>query len=487
MRNWRFVASACVFVGQVLPPVAAAAAYPIAFENNLRRAITIQGHERDRFRLADRMGHFGVPGLSVAIVDHCRIVDARGFGRAAQDGSPVTTRTLFQAASMSKPLAAVAALKLVDQGKLQLDSDIRPLLRDWSPPRDPKTGDKPVTLRELLGHTAGTNVEGFAGYLPGSPLPTVSQILRGQAPANNDPIRVETAPGSTFNYSGGGYVIAQALMTAATNQSFARLMRRLVLGPAGMRSSTYAQPLDAEHAKFAAQGAGPDGTPMSVRWHVYPELAPAGLWTTPTDYARFMIALGRSVRGEDHRLVSAASAGQLMTRGLGNWGLGVDLGPDGTPRQFGHTGANAGYQSAFVMYPDTCQGAVVMTNSDEGNWLISEVMDAIGGAYGWPGQQAPTIQAAIPLTEDIIHEFAGTYRLHDYPAEKFTISRKADGNLYWARVGHIGRDLLPESDTRLFSPDSAMTLEVRGWSGGKATSLNLSFGGGVLNVADRAE
>lgn len=485
MLNWRVVVSTVVLSGQAFSLAAASIPAPIAFENNLRRALIVQGHEQDRFKLADRMSHYGVPGVSVAIVDHCQIVDARGFGRAAQDGSLVTTRTLFQAASMSKSLAAVAALRLVEQGKLALDTDIRPQLRSWTLPPSQQAGDKPVTLRELLDHTAGINVEGFGGYLPGSPLPTVAQILRGEAPANNDPIRVETVPGTSFNYSGGGYVIVQALMTAATNQSFAALMQRLVLNPAGMKSSTYAQPLDAGHVKLAAQGAGPDGTPMPVKWHVYPELAPAGLWATPTDYARFMIALARAVRGDDHRLLSTASARQLMTRGFGNWGLGVDLGPAGAPRQFGHTGANAGYQSAFIMYPDTCQGAVVMTNSDEGNWLMSEVMDAIGSAYRWPGQEAPVVQAAIPLTSDITQRFAGTYRLHDYPTEKFTISQKADGSLYWARIGHIGRDLLPQSQTRLVSPDSAMTLDVRNASGGKATSLNLSFGGGVLNVADR--
>ena len=487
MRNWRVVVSTVVLLGQTFSAAAASTPAPPAFEDNLRRAVTVQGHERERFKLADRMSHYGVPGLSVAIVDHCRIVDARGFGRAAQDGSLVTARTLFQAASMSKPLTAVAALRLVEQGKLRLDTGIRSLLHNWALPRNERAGDTPVTLRELLGHTAGTNVEGFGGYLPGSPLPTVAQILRGEAPANNDPIRIETTPGTAFNYSGGGYVIVQALMTAATNQSFDALMQRLVLDPAGMKSSTYAQPLDPQHAKSAAQGAGPDGTPMLVKWHVYPELAPAGLWATPTDYGRFMIALARAVRGDAHAILNAASARQLMTRGRGNWGLGVDLGPTDAPRQFGHTGANAGFQSAFIMYPDTCQGAVVMTNSDEGNWLMSEVMDAIGSAYGWPGRQAPAVQAAIPLTNNITQQFAGTYRLHDYPTEKFTISKKADGGLYWARVGHIGRDLLAETRSRLFSPDSAMTLEVRNVSGGKAASLNLSFGGGVLNVADRVD
>lgn len=482
--RFRFTVSAVALVSQAFSPVAAQLTRPIAFENNLTRAVTPQGHEGDRFKLVDRMSHFGVSGVSVAIVDQCHIVDARGFGYADQQRAPVTARTLFQAASLSKPMAAVAALKLAEEGKLRLDSDVRSLLPSGSLERSPRAGSEPVTLRELLRHTGGTNVEGFDGYSPGSPLPNVAQILRGEAPANNAPVRVENPPGKAFNYSGGGYVVVEALMTAATNQSFPQLMQHLVLDPAELRSSTYAQPLDAKHAPLAAQGGGPDGTPMPMKWHVYPELAPAGLWTTPTDYARFMIALAHAVRNEKHALLSPESAAQMMERGPGNWGLGVDLGPLNAPRQFGHTGSNAGFQSAFVMYPDTCQGAVVMTNGDEGQWLITETLRAIAEAYHWPERQRTVVKAAVPLTDAIAKAFVGTYQLRDFPTERFTIRRKTDGELYWARKGHIGRDLVPERADRLFSPDSEMTVELGNRTGDRAAILEVGFGGG-RNIAER--
>jgi len=484
--NWRLVVPTVALLGQALSPVTAKAIGPIGFEDRLTRATAIQGREHERFTLADRMRHFGVAGVGVAIVDQCRVVDARGFGRATRNGSLVTNRTLFQAASLSKPLTAVAALKLVEERKLLLDTDVKPLLHDWSIPRAKTVGNMPVTLRELLRHTAGTNVEGFDGYVPGSPLPTLPQILRGQTPANNDPVRVESSSGTSFKYSGGGYVVVQALMTAVTHQSFPRLMQRLVLDPAGMRSSTYAQPLDDDRAKFAAEGGGPNGALMPTKWHVYPELAPAGLWTTPADYARFTIALARSARGDRQGLLSSSSTKELMARGPGDWGLGVDLGPPGATRQFSHTGANAGYQSAFVMYPDTCQGAVVMTNSDEGNWLINETLRAIGEAYHWPDRLDPVVKAARPLTDAIANRFVGTYKLRDFPTERFTISRNAAGGLLWARKGHIGRDLLPESDNRLFSPDSEMTIDATEQATDRASIVEVSFGGGK-NIAQRVD
>ena len=234
---------------------------------------------------------------------------------------------------------------------------------------------------------------------------------------------------------------------------------------------------------MAARAAGPDGTPLEGGWRVNPELAAGGLWTTPGDVARLIIGIARSVRGEPGALLGPAAAHQLMTRGPGNWGLGVDLGPPQGARRFGHTGHNIGFASEYVMFPDSCQGAVVMTSADEGGWLVTEILRAIGDTYGWPDRRPATVQAAIPLTEAIAMRFAGTYRLRDFPAERFTISRRP-GGLYWARVGHVGRDLLPEAEGRLFSPDSRMTIEADNTGAEKAQILTISFGGG-RNVGER--
>jgi CubicO group peptidase (beta-lactamase class C family) len=327
--------------------------------------------------VAGRMAHWRVKGLSVAVVDDCRIVDERGFGVADAAGTRVTSATLFQAASLSKPMAAAAALRLVEEGRLTLDGDVRGQLRSWTLP-----GDAPVSLRTLLGHVAGIGVASFPGYPAGAPVPTLTQVLDGIPPANTAAVRAEAAPG-VWRYSGGGYEIVQALLEDAGGEGFAALAARLVLTPAGMRDSGFDQPPSPERSVRAATAFNAEGSPMRGRWRVYPELAAAGLWTTPGDLARFAIAVARSVRG-DSGLLSHQSARAMMTRGPGDWGLGVALGPAG---RFGHTGSNAGFTSAFVLYPEPCRGAAVMTNADNGRALIDEVLAAIGAVYGW-GQAA---------------------------------------------------------------------------------------------------
>lgn len=457
-----------------------------AFEQNLRRSIAVKGQDQARYLLSERMSHYRVPGVSVAIIEGCRIVDARGFGSSAGGGARITPHTIFQAGSISKSVTAVAALRLVEQGQLKLDDDVRPLLKSWDFEQSPKLLSQPVTLRRLLNHTAGLNEIGGKGYVRGTPLPTLTQILDGAPPSNTPRVRVEKTPGSQWVYSSGGYYVIQAILTDVTSEPFPQLADRLIFRPVGMTESSFVQPLDDDQSSLAASAAGPDGSPLEGGWRVNPELAAGGLWTTPTDLARFLIALTRDIRGDGRGLLGQEAAIQMMKPGLKNWGLGVELGPSEGPRRFGHTGHNVGYVSEFVMYPDSCQGAVVMTNADEGGWLVTEVLRAIGDSYGWPERRQSPVQAAIPLTQAIADRFIGTYRLREFPTERFTVSRKADGGLYWARIGHIGRDLLPENAGRLFSPDSKMTLDAIGDKAGKAGTLELSFGGGK-NIADRVE
>lgn len=464
------------------PAGAAPEATPPPFENALRRTIAIEGAEDQRFTLAERMAHYRVPGLSVAVIENCRIVDARGFGETIWSSTPVTPDTQFQAGSISKSVTALGALRLVERGTLSLDADVRPQVKSWQ--YDGAKG--PVTLRQLLSHTAGTNLEGMKGYLPGAPLPTIDQILAGEAPANTPAIVVKSAPGTHWSYSGGGYIVTQALMIEATGQRFAPLMKDLVLQPLGMTASSFDQPPIQTDSLLPAQGTSADASPLPGKWRVYPEMAAAGLWTTPSDLGRFAIGLARSVRGEPGAIVGKEAAAQLMTRGPGNWGLGVDLGPTDGPRQISHTGKNIGFTSMFVIYPDSCQGAVVMTNGYDGGWLINEVIRAIGDVYHWPARKQATAKAALPLTGQIAVRFVGAYRLKDFPTERFSITRGAKGELTWAREGHVGRPLLPEAEGRLFSPDSVMTIEALTPTETRASAVKLSFGGGS-NLAERVD
>jgi len=245
-----------------------------------------------RSNIIERMHHFGVPGASVAVIHDYKIEWAKGYGVAdSQSGAPVTRHTLFQAASTSKPVAALAALKLVERGVLHLDGDVNRELKSWKVPANQFTREHPVDLRSLLSHTAGTTVHGFGGYSVRERLPTLRQILDGVKPANSPPIRVDKVPGKGFRYSGGGTLIAQRLVMDVTNEPFPEVMRSLVLNPIGMASSTYEQPLPEYLRANAASGHDDKGHPIPGKWQIYPEMQAAGLWPTPADMARYIIEI----------------------------------------------------------------------------------------------------------------------------------------------------------------------------------------------------
>jgi CubicO group peptidase (beta-lactamase class C family) len=232
--------------------------------------VVIKGDEHATHTLADRMKEFNVPGLSIAVIHEGKIEWARGFGVRSLGGPPVIADTMFQAGSISKPLAAMAALRLVQQGKLSLDADVNTYLTSWKLPSDPVTAGKPITLRELLTHTAGMTVHGFPGYGSDDPVPSLVQVLNGEKPANTLAIRSEASPGIKWNYSGGGYTIMQQVLIDVTKEPFPRLLHDSVLAPIGMKHSTYEQPLPQAFQEFAATPYHGDGKPIEGGAHTYP-------------------------------------------------------------------------------------------------------------------------------------------------------------------------------------------------------------------------
>lgn len=333
--------------------------------------------------LAARMAELKVPGVSIAFIEDGEVKWTRAYGLAAAGGTQsVTPDTLFQAASMSKALAAAAALRLVDQGRLDLDGDINTRLTAWKVPPSPFTVEKKVTLRGLLSHTAGLTVSGFPGYQAGKPVPTTVQVLNGEPPSNTPTVRSFEAPGS-YAYSGGGYTVAQLAIVEASGRTFERLLDELVLRPAGMRQSTFAQPLPAKLAPRAASGHS-KGEVIPGRRNVYPEYAAAGLWTTPADYGRFMIALQAAYAGRPGALLSPVSAAAMMTPVDAGYGLGVFLGRRGGHSYFQHGGGNEGFQcNSFAFLDGSRQGLIVMTNSDGGGRLAGEILRAVSDVYAW--------------------------------------------------------------------------------------------------------
>jgi CubicO group peptidase (beta-lactamase class C family) len=341
--------------------------------------------------LATRMAELKVPAVSVAVFENGKLKWARAYGvAAAGGGQAVTPQTLFQAASMSKALAATAALRLVEQGRLDLDGDVNGRLRGWSVPASDYTAEQKVTLRRLLSHTAGLTVSGFPGYVAGRPVPTTVQILNGAPPSNTPAVRSFEAPGGRYAYSGGGYTVAQLLIEEAAGKPYPDVLQALVLRPAGMRQSTFAQPLPASLARRATSGHDAKGAVIPGARNTYPEHAAASLWTTPSDYGRFMIALQDAYAGRSGAVLSQASAKTMMTAIDAGYGLGLVLGRRGGHDYFQHSGGNMGFQcTSFAFLDGSRQGVVVMTNSDVGGRLAGEILAALGEAYGW-GHYDPT-------------------------------------------------------------------------------------------------
>jgi CubicO group peptidase (beta-lactamase class C family) len=314
-----------------------------------------------------------VPALSVAVIDEGRLRWAYAFGEGATIG------TRFQAASISKPVAAFAALRLVEAGKLKLDEEVNATLKTWKVPENEHTAKRTVTLRGLLSHSAGLTVHGFRGYADGERVPTLEEVLDGRKPANSAPIRVSQPPGERFRYSGGGFCVLQLLMVdAGGGKPFPDVMRELAFGPLGMSASGY----DAA-PEMAAAGHLSNGREVPGKFHVYPEMAAAGLWTTPSDLARFAVEILRALRGES-KLLSKETAEEMLKVQAAPMGLGVMLAGEGRGRRFHHGGSNVGFKCMLVAFPETGQGAVVMTNADHGATLIEPVLRAIGRAHSWP-------------------------------------------------------------------------------------------------------
>ncbi|BDT59399.1 hypothetical protein MasN3_28930 [Massilia varians] len=419
-------------------------------EAGLRPAVALANAPLRTERLQDAMARLKVPGVSVAVIHDGKLAWTRGYGVAWAGGPAVTPETLFQAASVSKPVAAMAVLRMVEQGRLELDAPIERALTGW---KLPEGAGKP-SVRQLLSHTGGTSVSGFPGYAAGTPVPTLVQLLDGKAPANTGPVRVEAAPGSAWNYSGGGYSVLQQAMTDRYGQPFEVLARDLVLGPLGMTDSSFSQPLPAALAAKAARPHDRNGKPFPGGPFVYPELAAAGLWTTPRDLAKFAIALQQGATGRDNGVLSPAMARTMLTPVVDDYALGLQINQGKT---FGHGGSNKGFKAQLVVFFEGGNGAVVLTNSDNGWELAAGLMRAIAHEYKWTAIQT-VLRPAVALAPQVRRGLAGQYKIDGMGG--FQIAER-DGQLMLALSPGQWETLYAESDKLLFILSRKLEIHPR--------------------------
>ncbi|MDF2475432.1 MAG: hypothetical protein K0S24_915 [Sphingobacterium sp.] len=364
--------------------------------------------------ITSRMKFYHIPGVSIAVIKDSKVRWSKTYGVVdLESKAPVTTNTLFQVASMSKPVSAYAALKEAELGRLAIDTDVNLYLTSWKVPDNEWTRVEKVTLKNIVSHTAGFTVSGFPGYQVTDAIPSTVAVLNGAKPANTRPVSVDKLPGSGFRYSGGGYTVMQQMLMDIEGKDYTSIMNEKVLSPLGMKNSTFAQPLPAELAKFAATAYTADGRRVEGRYHVYPEQAAAGLWSTAEDYAKFVIDIQRTLDGKSNRIISKNAAKEFTSPFIESYiGLGVFIENYAGSVYFCHGGWNEGFSSYFIGSKTSGDGVVVLTNTNK-PMFINELVRAVALTYKWPNYIAP-VNKILPSTAQEFNGYIGRYRSDKY-------------------------------------------------------------------------
>ena len=442
-------------------------------EQGLLPPVLIRGEPA--WTIQDRMKHYKAPGVTVAVINNFKVEWTKAYGlKDVETNEPVTTETLFQAGSISKSVAAMVALKKVQDGKISLDEDINRRLVSWKLPENEFTATKKVTLANLLTHTAGLTVHGFPGYAVGTSIPTLPQILDGAEPTNTAPVRVDLQPGTKFRYSGGGTTIAQLAIMDIEKKPYPEIAKETVLGPLGMTNSTYAQPLPDDWRKKAASGHRGNGNPVAGKIHIYPEMAAAGLWTTPTDLAKFGIEVQLSLAGKSNKVLSKETTDKMATPFIEDHiAMGFFLEKHGNAVYFGHGGADEGFRAELLVHKTKGYGAVVMVNSDNGA-IIREILRGIAHEYGWE-EFLPKPYEIVALDPLKLDDYAGRFQ----PNPDLVLKMVRENGKFFVEPTDGGPrvELHPISDTTFIRKDRDVRVAFQRDASGKVHAIKLWLGG----------
>lgn len=420
-------------------------------ENSLLQAISIEGQPLQKKNILTAMKEHGTPAVSIAVINNGQVEWAKAYGVLEANGlQPVDTQTLFQAGSISKPVAAVGVFSLLQKGILHLDQDVNQLLHSWKIPENEYTQAQQVTLRHLLSHTSGFNVIGFDGYYAHDKVPTLLQILEGANPANSPPLHVEFLPGSKLAYSGGGYSVMQQLVEDVIKGSFTDFMQEECFQKLGLTRSTFHYPLDDTNAAHSHAGES-NGRPMNGRWKTYPESAAAGLWTTATELALLLVDLQKSYHGfSDAKILQKQAVHTMFEPQIAPWALGPVVTGSDEKLEVSHYGRTDGTVASFVSFPALQKGAVVMINSDNGSILIDEIMRSIAHVYNWPTYRAQTKKALFVTASDLV-QYVGRYGTEKEPNDIYDLTVGQKDDALFIQYGKVNPfRIYPESKHRFF-------------------------------------
>ncbi len=437
-------------------------------ENGLQSNLRVQYGDSisiQYYNIEDRMKALNIPGISIAVMNNGVIEWSKGYGMAnTSEYRKVTINTLFQAGSISKPIAATRALQLVEEGQLNLDSNVNHFLRSWKVPENEFTTKEKVTLRRLLNHSAGLTVHGFPGYSTNDTIPSVVDILNGKG--NTDPVRVFREPGEKVGYSGGGYTIMQLMITDIEKKNFAEILQEEVLNPLGMLSSTYENPLPKTYHNIAAAGYKADGSQVPGKWHTYPEMAAAGLWTTPSQLLQWAKTIQETFQIQKDGFLKTHTVNEMIQ----DYGNNQGMGPYVVEHLFGHGGSDEGFVSDLRIWKEHPISVAIMVNSDNGNDIIQEVFLSIAKEYNLPGIYHRS-RIYKKQSRELRARYEGVYQFSEDAKSKVII--KDNGLEFTEGLVKNPILLLPETDTLFFSAKSGLYFEFV-FENGVVTNLKVA-------------
>ncbi len=398
-------------------------------EQNLASWVEIEN--APKWNLQERMIFYKINGLSIAVIKNYKIEWARGYGWAdSLENKSVNTSTLFQAASISKSLNGLGILKLVQDKRLDLNNDINNYLHSWKFPYDSISNGKKITISNLLSHTGGINVSGFDGYTKTDSLPTILQILNGGKPANSDGVKSIFEPNLKYKYSGGGTTISQLIIEDITGKSYADYMENNILKPIGMKNSFYTDTSSENKLNLLATGYNGDKE-VKMKYHIYPEKAAAGLWTNPTELAKFVIETQKSLLGKSNKILNQEMTKLMLTPYVDNsCALGVFIEDKDGIKYFRHGGVNEGFTSLYFGSVVNGNGAVVMCNSTD-KTILYEIINSIATVYKWQNYYQPVVKKIVKIDNGELSKYVGKY-ISD--GREYTISQDR-GNLFLELLG----------------------------------------------------
>ena len=384
-------------------------------ENNLGCWVKIEGKET--FNILDRMAFHNVKGVSIAVIQNYKTIWAKGYGLADEgEKRPVTEKTLFHAASVSKSINSMGILKLAQDQKLDLNADINQYLTSWKFPYDAVSKGKKVSTLNLLSHTAGIG-NSSPTYLATKKVATLIQDLNG--------VHSIMEPGLKSQYSNFGIAITQLLITDITKKTYEQYITETVFTPLGMTNSCYSEESLKSRKPFIATGYI-DGKEIEGKRVIVSMSSAGGLWTTPSDLCSFITELQLEYQGETEKVLSKEMANKMLTPYIDkSAALGVFIEAKKNTKYFSHRGSVKGFNSCYYGSLEGGNGVAIMINSGNDEQIMDEIINSVATVYDWKEFYEPVNKKVIEVPADILQKYTGLYMA--IKDRFFYVSKKTDG------------------------------------------------------------